>query len=154
MRRLALTAAGLLLVGVSITTAGRAAQTPAATHHTCSATDRQFINVAHTAVMSVMIAGEDFVRGDVTGDEAVAAAKASARRVVATAPTDPTLKQSRTLLHGMFTEYGKAIRSQMRGLDAGSHMFRAYSLANYAHQELAKAEPDLRRLGCEVSALL
>jgi hypothetical protein len=33
-------------------------------------------------------------------------------------------------------------------------MYRSYSLANYAHQELATAEPALTGLGCPVAGLL
>jgi hypothetical protein len=33
-------------------------------------------------------------------------------------------------------------------------MYRAYGLANFAHEVLAEAQPELRRRGCDVSSLL
>jgi hypothetical protein len=33
-------------------------------------------------------------------------------------------------------------------------MYRAYGLANYAHTVLVRADPQLRKLGCDVHPLL
>jgi hypothetical protein len=151
---MALIAAGLLLAGVFLAAAGRAAQTPTAKHAVCSATDRQFLTVANTTATSVMLVGEDFVQGQSTAAEAIGEAKRSALRIQATAPQDRALKNTKFFLHGMFTEYGKAIRAQSNGGDAGKHMFRAYTYANYAHDELAGAASALKREGCDVRPLL
>jgi hypothetical protein len=69
-------------------------------------------------------------------------------------PNDPSLRQAQQYLDGMFTEYGKAVVISAKGRDAGGRMFRAYSLANYAHDVLAKAQPALQRQGCDVAPLL
>ena len=55
---------------------------------------------------------------------------------------------------GMLTEYGRAMLAKSKQKDASSHMYRAYGLANFAHDTLVDAEPELRRRGCDVSGLL
>jgi hypothetical protein len=64
------------------------------------------------------------------------------------------LKRARIFVHGMFSEYGRAIRAREQGRDAATHMYRAYSLANYAHGTIDAARPGLTKAGCEISALL
>jgi hypothetical protein len=38
--------------------------------------------------------------------------------------------------------------------DAAPHIYRAYGLANFAHDVLVDAAPELQRRGCDVSSLL
>jgi hypothetical protein len=54
----------------------------------------------------------------------------------------------------MFTEYGRAIQARSRHRDAGPHMYRAYGLANFAHEVLVQAQPALKAQGCDIAPLL
>ena len=38
--------------------------------------------------------------------------------------------------------------------NAGPHMYRAYGLANYAHDVLSRAQPALKVRGCDLTDLL
>ena len=80
--------------------------------------------------------------------------KQATELVQATSPTDPSLAQTRSLMSGMFTEYGRAVRAQARHRDAGPHMYRAYGLANFAHDVLEQAKPALGKRGCDITPLL
>ncbi len=152
MRRFGVTAAGLLLVGVAVATAGRAE--PAHGIHTCSATDRHFLSVAASNVETVQLMGQSYVSGDGAAGDVILAARNAALGVDRTSPRDYSLKEARVFVHGMFIEYGRAIRAREKGGDAASHMYRAYSLANFAHATLDEARPALTRAGCEISPLL
>jgi hypothetical protein len=152
MRRFGVSAAGLLLVGVVIVASGRAE--PAQAIHTCSATDRQFLRVAASNLETVQLMGQSYVAGDGPAADAIAAARNAALGIDRTAPRDFALKRARVFVHGMFIEYGRAIRAREAGKDASSHMYRSYSLANYAHNVLEKARPGLVGAGCQVSDLL
>jgi hypothetical protein len=52
----------------------------------------------------------------------------------------------------MFREYADAIRARARGRDDGQAIFRAYGLANLAHDVLVTTQAGLRSRGCDVSA--
>ena len=154
MRRIGLTAAGLLVtltLALSLATSGRA-KAPLA--HTCSATDRQFIETAKTNITAIGLWGQEYLTGDAGAGEVVAEAKRAAQIVEGTQPSDPSLQQARTLMRSMFVEYGRAIRAHARHGDAGSHMFRAYGIANSTHEVLANAAPALAARGCDVAPLL
>ena len=120
----------------------------------CSATDRKFIRDATLNMTAVGNSGRDYLHGAAKAKEVIADAKRAAAVVGATQPTDASLKRTRVLLAAMFTEYSRAIEARSRKRDAGPHMYRAYGLANFAHDVLAKAQPQLREAGCDVSALL
>jgi hypothetical protein len=152
VRRFGVTAAGLLLVGVALATTGRAE--PVRAVHTCSATDRQFLRVASSNVEAVQLMGQSYVSGEGDAASVIAAARDAALAVDRTAPRDQALKHARLFVHGMFTEYGRAIRAREQGKDAAGHMYRAYSLANFAHGSIDDARPGLIRAGCEISPLL
>jgi hypothetical protein len=152
VRRFGVTAAGLLLVGVGLATSGRAE--PVRSIHTCSATDRQFLRVAASNVETVQLMGQSYVSGDGDAASVVAAARNAALGMERTAPRDVALKRARVFVHGMFTEYGRAIRAREQGRDAAGHMYRAYSLANFAHAAIDGARPGLTGAGCQISALL
>jgi hypothetical protein len=152
VRRFGVTAAGLLLVGVAIVASGRAE--PAQANHTCSATDRQFLRVAASNVETVQLMGQSYVAGDGLAADVLNAARNAALGVERTAPRDFALKRARVLVHGMFIEYGRAIRAREQGKDASAHMYRAYSLANYAHNVLDEARTGLTSAGCQISSLL
>jgi hypothetical protein len=154
MRRIALTAAGLLVActfGLSHVAASRA---KAPVGHTCSVTDRQFLETAKTNIAAIGLWGQQYMSGDAKAQDVVSEAKAAAKIVHGTSPTDPSLAQTRGLLIAMFGEYAKGIRADARHGDAGPHVFRAYGLANFAHDVLETAKPALAKRGCDVEPLL
>ena len=55
----------------------------------------------------------------------------------------------------MFQEYGTAVTMQAKGGDAGERMYRAYGLANFAHDVLTQAQPGplQTRVRCRTPAL-
>jgi hypothetical protein len=156
MRRFALYGLGLLLASVIALTYATSSRAKSAgpVSHTCSVTDRAFIDGAKTNVDAVDLWGQQYLDGD-TGPADVAAEAARAAKIVgATSPTDPSLEQTRSLLVAMFNAYGKAMEQRAKHRDASDHIFHAYGLANFAHDVLLKAEPGLARRGCDVSPLL
>ena len=155
MRRIGLTAAGLLAmvtIALALVTSGGARSNLAI--HTCSATDRQFIETARTNMTALGLWSDQYESGDARGAELVKQARAGAKIVRATGPTDSSLQQTRRLLVGMLTEYARAVQLQDRHDNAGPHMYRAYGLANYAHTVLMRAEQPLSKLGCDIRPLL
>jgi hypothetical protein len=155
VRRIGLTAAGLLAtvtVALALVTSVRAR--PNLAIHTCSATDRQFIETARTNMTALGLWSEEYESGDAGGAELVSQARAGAKIVRGTGPTDFSLQQAQRLLAGMLNEYARAVQLQNRQGNAGPHMYRAYGLANYAHAVLTRAERPLSKLGCDVRPLL
>jgi hypothetical protein len=154
--RTGLTAAGLVLLAASIllpAAVGRA-QPGAEIVHTCTATDRDFIKTAQSNIAALGLWGEEYVRGEATAREVIQEAEDAEKLVRRTGPRDPSLQKTQTLMRAMFTEYARAIRAKVRNKDAASHMYRAYGLANFARDVLVQAAPELRKHGCDVSALL
>jgi hypothetical protein len=154
MRRIGLTAAGLLAmvtVALALVTSGRARPNLA---HTCSATDRQFIETARTNMTVLGLWSEQYESGDAGGAELVKQARGGAKIVRGMGPTDSSLQQTQRLLVSMLSEYARAVQLQDRHGNAGPHMYRAYGLANYAHTVLTRAERPLFKLGCDVRPLL
>ena len=154
VRRLGLTAAGLLVivtVALALVTNGRAKPNLV---HTCSATDRQFIEDARTNMTALELWSEQYQSGDASAEDVVGQASAAAKIMRGTGPTDFSLRQSRRLVIGMLSEYAKGVQLHQRHKDAGPHMYRAYGLANYAHTVLLHAERPLGHLGCDVQPLL
>jgi hypothetical protein len=156
MRRIGLYGLGLLLASVlalSYTTTSRAkVRGPIA--HTCSVTDHAFIDTAETNMTAIDLWGQEYLNGDATPADVAAESGRAAKIVGGTAPTDPSLAQTRKLLVAMFTEYRKAMEQQAKHRNAGEHIFHAYGLANFAHDVLLKAEPALGKHGCDVASLL
>jgi hypothetical protein len=156
MRRIALYGLGVLVasvLGLSYVTTSRA-KTSGPVSHTCSATDHAFIDTAKTNMTAIDLWGQEYLAGDAAPGDVAAESGRAATIVGATAPTDPSLTQTRKLLVAMFTEYRKAMEQQAKHRDAGVHIFHAYGLANFAHDVLLKAEPALDKRGCDVAALL
>jgi hypothetical protein len=154
MRRIALTAAGLVVActfGLShVATSG--AKVPIG--HTCSVTDRQFIDTAKTNMAAIGLWGQEYMSGDARAKEVESEASDAAKIIHGTSPTDPSLAQARTLLISMFGEYGKAMHAAQRHKDTSQHMYRTYSLASFARDVLEKAQPALAKRGCDVQPLL
>jgi hypothetical protein len=156
MRRIALYGLGLLLasaLALTYVTSSRA-KSGGPVSHTCSVTDRAFINGAKTNVDAVDLWGQQYLDGAATPADVAAESARAAKIVGATTPTDPSLAQTRKLLVAMFTAYGKAMEQRAKHRDAGDHIFHAYGLANFAHDVLLKAEPGLAKRGCDVAPLL
>jgi hypothetical protein len=152
--RIGLTAAGLLAVltlALTLATSGRARPNVL---HTCSATDRQFIETARTNMTALQLWSEQYQSGEATKDDVAGQARTAAKIMRGTGPTDYSLQQTRRLVMGMLSEYAKAVQLHDRDRDAGPHMYRAYGLANFAHTVLVRARAPLAKLGCDVRPLL
>lgn len=152
--RIGLTAAGLLAVltlALTLATSGRARPNVL---HTCSATDRQFIETARTNMTALQLWSEQYQSGEATKDDVAGQARTAAKIMRGTGPTDYSLQQTRRLVMGMLSEYAKAVQLHDRHRDAGPHMYRAYGLANFAHTVLVRARAPLAKLGCDVRPLL
>jgi hypothetical protein len=152
--RTGLIAAGLGLLAAVVVLSGGGRARSATVEHTCSATDRQFINKTELNLTALGIWSEDYRRGEATALEVVREARRAAKRVDVMRPTDPALQTTKPLIAGMLTEYGRGMAAKARQRDAAEHVMRAYGLANFAHEVLADAEVGLRRAGCDVSPLL
>jgi hypothetical protein len=126
----------------------------AAVVHTCSATDRQFLGTAQLNMAALGSISEDYLHGNAKADDVIAQADSGLNGLVNTDPSDPSLAKTRAILRGMFQEYGRAIREDKRHHDPGKYIYRAYGLANFAHDVLAQAQPALAKKGCDVSPLL
>lgn len=136
----------VLLVGGK----GRAA----VVHHTCSATDRQFIGAAQLNMAALGSLSEDYLRGDAKADDVIEQTQSSVVVLHNTNPSDPSLSKTRTILRAMFLEYGRAIRADKQKRNPGKYIYRAYGLANFAHDILSQARPALAERGCDVGPLL
>jgi hypothetical protein len=126
----------------------------AAVVHTCSATDRQFIGVAQLNMAALGSLSEDYLRGDAEADDVIQQTQSSVVVMHNTNPSDPSLSKTRAILRAMFVEYGRAIRADKQKKDPGKYIYRAYGLANFAHDILQNAKPALAKRGCDVSPLL
>lgn len=145
----------MLVVGVAMlamVAAGRGGGAPVA--HTCSATDRHFIDTTQINMDSLGYWSASLADGQVEPAQVMRQTRVAVRSVDATRPTDPTLKQTREILRMMLTEYWHAVSARAHHRDAGVHMLRAYGLANFAHDMLTQARPELESKGCRIDALL
>ena len=153
--RLGLTAAGLLVVvtiALALVTNGRAR--PNHLVHTCSATDRQFIDTARTNMTALELWSEQYQSGEASADDVVGQARAASKIMRGTGPTDFSLRQTQRLVTGMLNEYAQGVQLHEKDRDAGPTMYRAYGLANFAHTVLLQAQAPLAKLGCDVRPLL
>ena len=151
-----LIAAVLLTGSVVLLAAGRSAHAAGADNveHVCSATDKQFIDVARINLTEVRLWGNDFFHAGGSAADVVSATKDAHAALDGTAPSDPSLATARRYFRAMFVEYGRGVKAKAAGRDASDHMYRAYSLGEYAGRVLWNARPELRALGCDVSELL
>jgi len=149
-----LIAAGLVLLSALVLLTGSGRARSATVRHTCSATDKQFIQKTELDMTALGIWSEDYRDGVATEEEVVAEAKKAVRRVTALEPSDPSLQKTKLLIAGMLTEYSRAMYAKAKEKDAAPHVYRAYGLANFANDVLSDAAPELRRRGCDVSSLL
>lgn len=149
-----LIAAGLVLFSAVVLLTGGGRARSATVQHTCSATDKQFIQKTQLDMTALGIWSEDYRRGAATAKEVVAEADRASQRINALSPSDPSLQKTKQLIAGMFAEYGRAMNAKAKKKDAAPHVYRAYGLANFANEVLTDAAPELRRRGCDVSPLL
>jgi hypothetical protein len=126
----------------------------AAVVHTCSATDRQFISAAQLNMAALGSLSEDYLHGDAKASEVIEQTRTSRLVLHNTNPSDPSLSKTRAILRAMFLEYGRAIKADQHHHNPGQYIYRAYGLANFAHDVLAKAKPALAERGCDISPLL
>src|SRR6266851_9119727 len=130
------------------------ANSKAAISHTCSATDRQFLGAAQLNLAALGALSTDYLQGNAQADDVILQADSAVTSLLNTNPSDPSLSKTRTILRTMFLEYGRAIRADKHHHDPGKYIYRAYGLANFAHDTLAQAKPALAKRGCDVSPLL
>ena len=97
--------------------------------HTCTATDRQFIQEGRDTMAEIGLWSDQYASGDAGASDVVGQAQAAAKHMGNMGPTDPSLEQTRRLMVGMLTEYAKAVRIQARHGNAGPHMYRVWALA-------------------------
>lgn len=137
-----------LLVGSGRAAPGKTGQ------HICSAVDKQFVSTVETNMMQLGYWSDQLVSGDATSIEVIKAARSESKQIEATGPMDFSLRASRSLLGQMFREYAAAVRAKALGGNAGKHMGKAFQLANYVHEVLAEAQPEMAAKGCDLTALL
>lgn len=152
--RTGLIAAGLAIFAAVVLFTGGARAKAAPIEHTCSATDIQFIRKSELNMTALGTWTQEYRDGAATEAEIVDEARKAARRIDALGPRDPSLRKTKQLLAGMLVEYGRAMAAKAKNRDAAPHMYRAYGLANFAHDVLTDAAPELGRRGCDVSGLL
>jgi hypothetical protein len=151
LRRIGVLAATLAL----LVCAGVYARSGSATvGHTCGAQDKSFIATASVDMTGLGILAADYQSGQADPREVARQAFDSAKRVSHVEPRDPSLRAAQKYLDAMFTEYATAVELQDEGEDASDRMYRAYGLANFAHEILAQAQPALLEKGCDVGPLL
>ena len=150
LRRIGVLAATLFLLACA-SGCGRSGE---AVGHTCAATDRRFIATASVDVTALGMLSADYQSGQVEPGEVAQQAFDAAKRVSHVEPRDPSLRTAQRYLDAMFNEYGTAVTMQGEGRDAGERMYRAYGLANFAHDVLIQAQPALLEKGCDVGPLL
>ena len=154
MLRRGVSAGFVLILGAGALAVAATRSDAAPIAHTCSAPDKQFIRTASVNLTTVGLLGREYIEGEAEAEEVVTVAKRAARSVEQAKPTDPSLERTRLLMNGMFVEYGRAIDAQSRNRDAGRHMYRSYGLANFAHDVLRNAQPELGKRGCDIEPLL
>ena len=126
----------------------------AAVSHTCSATDRQFLGTAQLNMAALGTLSQDYLQGDAKADDVIEQTDSAVTSLLNTNPSDPSLSKTQKIMRAMFVEYGRAIRADKHHRDPGQYIYRAYGLANFAHDVLSQAEPALAKRGCDVSPLL
>jgi hypothetical protein len=150
LRRIGVFAATLVLVALS----SGCGDSQSVHGHSCGPTDQKFIQTASADMVGLGILNADYQSGAVEAKDVSQQAFDSAVRIQHADPRDPSLKTAQRYLDAMFQEYGTAVTIQAKGGDAGERMYRAYGLANFAHDVLIQAQPALYKRGCDVGPLL
>jgi hypothetical protein len=151
LRRLSVIAVALFLL---VCANGCSSGASESREHSCGATDQKFIQTASIDVTALGVLNADYQSGFAEAEEVAQQAFDAAKRVTHVEPKDFSLRIAQKYLDGMFREYGQAVKMQAAGKDAGDRMYRAYGLANFAHDVLVQAQPALLQRGCDVGPLL
>ena len=122
--------------------------------HSCYPVDKQFIVSAQLNMAMLGQTSEDYMRGSAKPDDVIEQANSALRALKDTRPADPSLTRTKLVLRAMFLEYRKAIQANARHHSPGEHIYRAYGLANFAHDLLVHEQKPLMKRGCDVSPLL
>jgi hypothetical protein len=122
--------------------------------HTCYPVDRQFIVAAQLNMASLSAISEDYLHGNAKPADVIEQTNDALKGLRHTRPADPSLTRTKLVLKVMFVEYQKAIVAEAHHHGPGTHIYRAYGLANLAHDLLAQAEKPLKQRGCDVGRLL
>jgi hypothetical protein len=122
--------------------------------HTCYPVDKQFIVSAQLNMAMLGQTSEDYLRGSAKSDDVIEQADSALRALKNTRPADPSLTRAKLVLRVMFLEYRKAIQANAHHHPPGAHIYRAYGLANFAHDLLVHEKQPLMKRGCDVSPLL
>ena len=122
--------------------------------HTCYPVDRQFIVSAQLIMAALGQSSEEFLRGQAKPAEVIDETKSALRALANTRPADPSLTRTKLVLRAMFLEYQEAVRAEAHHHAPGKHIYRAYGLANFAHDLLIHEQGPLKRRGCDVTPLL
>jgi hypothetical protein len=150
LRRIGVIAATLVLVSLPTGCGGG----QSVHGHSCGPTDQKFIQTASVDLTGLGELNVDYQSGAVKAKDVSQQAFDAAVRIQHTDPKDPSLQTAQRYLDAMFQEYGAAVTIQAKGGDAGERMYRAYGLANFAHDVLTQAQPALYQRGCDVGPLL
>lgn len=143
-----------VFVGTVMVASGRAQAGERPVVHTCSALDKQYLDVVSSNMSQLSYWSDSLAHNEADSAEVVKQARSEAEQIDETRPTDPTLEQSRSLLRSMFIDYARAVSARMHRRDAGRPMGAAYQLANNVHDLLAGAQPALAARGCDPASLL
>ena len=112
------------------------------------------MNVAQLNMAAIGSLSQDYLHGDAKPADVIDQTNSATLALANTNPSDPSLSKTRAILRAMFVEYGRAIRADAKHRDPGKYIYRAYGLANFAHDILSDAKPGLMKRGCDVSPLL
>jgi hypothetical protein len=148
------TCAVVVFGGTFLVGSGRAQAGQRQVTHTCSATDKQYMQTVRSNMTQLAYWSDSLLHQDVAPGIVVKQAKAEAAQIDATRPSDPTFEQTRGLLRSMFTAYAHAVYAKNHHGNAGAPMHSAYTLANNVHDLLAGAQPQLAARGCDPTILL
>jgi hypothetical protein len=150
LRQLGVIAATLVLVALS----SGCSRQESVRGHSCGPTDQKFIQTASVDLTGLGELNVDYRSGEAEAKEVAQQAFDASVRVQHADPKDPSLRTAQVYLDAMFQEYGTAVTIRAKGGDAGERMYRAYGLANFAHDVLMQAQPALYEQGCDVGPLL
>src|SRR5579884_2376125 len=107
-----------VVLGISMLVGAGRAQSSTGTSaisHTCSVTDKQFLQTVVSNMTQLSYWSDELQSGDATPAIVIKQSVAESKQVGATGPTDPYLLTARSLLRKMFLEYAAAVRAKALG---------------------------------------
>jgi hypothetical protein len=112
------------------------------------------MSVAQLNMAALGSLSEDYLHGDAKPAEVIDQTQSAVLGLGNTNPSDPSLSKTRAIMRAMFVEYGRAVRADEHHKDPGKYIYRAYGLANFAHDLLSHERSPLAAQGCDVTPLL